>query len=49
MITARFLSYTGKQAVEIYQTLPFKVDADKEKVNKVIEAFQSYCIINNVV
>ena len=37
------LSYAGKEAREIYKTLPWTSEGDAHKFDKVLEAFQNYC------
>ena len=37
------LSYAGKEAQEIYKTLPWAADGDAIKFTKVCEASQNYC------
>jgi len=37
------LSYVGKEAREIYKTLPWVTAGDESKFQKVLEAFQNYC------
>ena len=37
------LSYAGKEAREIYKTLPWTSEGDANKFDKVLEAFQNYC------
>ena len=37
------LSYAGKEAREIYKTLPWTADGDANKFDKVCEAFQNHC------
>ena len=38
------LSYTGKEAREIYKTLLWTADRDANKFNKVCKAFQNHCL-----
>ena len=37
------LFHTGKEAREVYKTLPWATNGDDKKFDKVIEAFRSYC------
>ena len=37
------LSHAGKEAREVYKTLPWATNGDDKKFDKVIEAFRSYC------
>ena len=37
------LTYTGKEAREIYEILPWTEPDDKMKFDKVIKAFREYC------
>lgn len=40
---ALLLTIAGPQAIEVYNTFVFQQDGDKEKLDKVIEAFDAYC------
>ena len=37
------LSHSGKEAREVYKTLAWAVDGDKDKFDKVVEAFERFC------
>ena len=37
------LSHAGKEARDVYKTLPWRTEGDQDKFDKVIEAFQRYC------
>ena len=37
------LSHTGKEAREVYKTLPWAATGDDKKVDKVTKPFQDYC------
>ena len=37
------LSHAGKEAREVYKTLPWNEEGDEKKFDKVLEAFQRYC------
>ena len=37
------LSYAGKEAREVYKTLTWAADGDKDKFDKVVEAFEHFC------
>ena len=37
------LSHAGKEAREVYKTLPWATNGDDKKFDKVIEAFRNYC------
>ena len=37
------LSHAGKEARDVYKTLPWRAEGDQDKFDKVIEAFQIYC------
>ena len=37
------LSHAGKEAREVYKTLPWAAEGDEKKFNKVIAAFKAYC------
>ena len=37
------LSHAGKDARDVYKTLPWRTEGDQDKFDKVIEAFQRYC------
>ena len=38
------LSHAGKEAREIYKTLTWREDGDKDKFDKVLEAFERFCL-----
>ena len=38
------LSHAGKEAREIYKTLAWREDGDKDKFDKVLEAFERFCL-----
>jgi len=37
------LSHAGKEAREVYKTLPWAAEGDNKKFDKVIAAFKAYC------
>ena len=37
------LSHAGKEAREVYKTLPWAAEGDDKKFAKVITAFRTYC------
>ena len=37
------LSHAGKEAREVYKTLTWAADGDKDKFDKVLEAFEQFC------
>ena len=37
------LSHAGKEAREVYKTLPWANEGDNKKFDKVIAAFKAYC------
>ena len=37
------LSHTGKEAQELYKTLPWAAEGDDKKFDKVLEAFERFC------
>ena len=37
------LSHAGKEAREVYKTLPWNAEGDNQKFDKVIEVFRRYC------
>jgi len=37
------LSHAGKEAREVYKTLPWATEGDKKKFDKVIAVFKAYC------
>ena len=37
------LSHAGKEARELYKTLAWAADGDKDKFDKVVEAFECFC------
>ena len=41
--TGIMLSHAGKEAREVYKTLPWAAEGDDKKFEKVITAFRAYC------
>ena len=41
---ATFLHLAGPEALEVFNTLSFDSEADKKKLNKLVEKFEAYCI-----
>ena len=37
------LSHAGKEAREVYKTLAWAADGDKDKFDRVVEAFERFC------
>ena len=42
--TASFLTYIGAEALEMYDGLKFDNDADKMKLEVVLQKFETFCI-----
>jgi len=41
---AVFLTCIGNDAYDIFRSLEFKTPADRKKIDKVIEAFETFCV-----
>jgi len=41
---AVFLACVGNDAYQLFQTLDFETDEDRQNIDKVIDAFERYCI-----
>ena len=37
------LSHAGREARDVYKTLPWAADGDDKKFDKVLEAFERFC------
>ena len=42
-----FLHVVGEEALEVYNNFQFTVEADKMKLDKILEKFEAYCIPKN--
>ena len=41
---ATFITYIGKEALEIHNGLPFRSEEDKSDITKVLELWETHCI-----
>ena len=41
---ATFITWIGKEALEIHNGLPFRTEDEKADINKVLELWETYCI-----